>query len=874
HIASRPAYAALCQLLTLGKRRAPKGHCHLVLHDLLDTLRGEGADGMLVTLVAPANLDDECLQLIRGITLAMGPAHADRFSLGITLRHDGSDADRLTQAANLAAVTGVVPVALGEVLYHEQQRAPLQDILTCIRSGCTLAEAGLRLQPNTERYLRPSPETARLFAALPGAVSRTVEIAERCLGRRDLPGFSLDEIRYEYPDEVIPPRTTAMQHLTELCWAGARERYPGGVPPKVASQILHELKLIDELRFAHYFLTVHDLVVFARSRAILCQGRGAAANSAVCYCLGVTAVDPDRIDVLFERFVSKERREPPDIDIDFEHERREEVIQYLYAKYGRDRAALAAEVISYRTRSAVRDVGKALGLSIDAVDAIAKNLDWWDRGLGQSSAPRDQRARAAFAERIREVGLAPDDNTLRLLRRFVAEITGFPRHLSQHVGGFVITKGRLCDLVPIENAAMDDRTIIEWDKDDIDAAGLMKVDVLGLGMLTCVRKALHMVHGDPAADPLRLFAQIPPEDPAVYDMICAADTVGVFQIESRAQMSMLPRLRPRTFYDLVIEVAIVRPGPIQGDMVHPYLRRRNGEEPVSFPHDDVRKVLGKTLGVPLFQEQAMSLAIVAAGFTPGEADQLRRAIAAWKTRQNVLERFGERLVHGMVARGYPEEFALRCFEQIKGFSEYGFPESHAASFALIVYASAWLKHHHPSRFAAALINSQPMGFYAPAQIVQDAQRHGVTVLPIDVNHSGWDCTAGPGELRLGLRLIQGLGEPDGRRVENARNAHGRFSTIESLARAADLGSRSLRALAEADAFTSMGIDRQHALWSAAGIVDEDLPIFTPADRSGPADARAITFSPPDAPPSLPVLPPHTRANHEDAANGHSRKAHP
>ncbi|MCA9284017.1 MAG: PHP domain-containing protein, partial [Phycisphaerales bacterium] len=884
HATSRVGYATLCRLLTIGKRRAPKGECRLALHDLL-----EHHEDLLVTVIPPPILDQHAVETIEGLRAWLNhrgrapraPGRGDdRLSIAVARRFDGNDRARLHQLRLLSEHVEVPLVAVNDVLHHAPERQRLQDVLTCIRHGCTVRTAGLRLQANAERHLKGPEEMARLFADLPDALRRSVDLADRAVG------FSLDELRYEYPDEVVPPGCTPMDHLRKLTWSGAADRYPGGVPERVRRQIDHEFALVDELGYAPYFLTVHDLCVFARSRGILHQGRGAAANSAVCYCLAVTAVDPDRIDVLFERFVSRERNEPPDIDIDFEHERREEVIQYIYRKYGRERAALTAEVITYRGRSAVRDVGKALGLSLDCVDRLAKGIDWW------SSGTVDDR-------QLRELALRPEDPTVRLLVQLTRELLGFPRHLSQHVGGFVITRGPLCEMVPVENAAMPDRTVIEWDKDDIDAMGMLKVDVLGLGMLTCLRKAMELTsewkgrrgegtkgqrevcngrnsqpsgsacvaagnatcggdvrddsvaagirmprtdkpdeacsgfrsieyrrgecieqHGDvsqaasnrtglargtgnavrtgvsladgraaaganaiarrsrsdaprsdhgpgeaspcagewpqsrsseltdsgrPSVPPsLRPFvpvslASIPPEDPRVYDMICRADTVGVFQIESRAQMSMLPRLRPRCFYDLVIEVAIVRPGPIQGDMVHPYLRRRDGREPVVFPDDAVRRVLGKTLGVPLFQEQAMSLAIVAAGFTPGEADQLRRAIAAWKSRGNKLAYFGERIVSGMIARGYSSAFAEQCFNQIKGFSGYGFPESHAASFALLVYASAWLKLHHPAAFAAALINSQPMGFYAPAQIVRDAEEHGVTVLPIDVNRSGWDC---------------------------------------------------------------------------------------------------------------------------------------
>ncbi|MHC5001774.1 MAG: error-prone DNA polymerase [Planctomycetota bacterium] len=862
------AYGRLCRLLTIGKRRAEKGQCHLRLEDLL-----EHADGLLAVALPPASIDEA---FARTLAALRDRFDDDRLSLALSHLCSGDDEQRLRDVAGLAAHARVPAVATNLAHYHVPRRKALHDVLACIRHGCTLPEAGYRLQANAERHLRPPEEMARLLAAHPGALARSVEVAERASS------FALDQIRYEYPHEVCPPGRTPIGHLAELAWRGAAARYPGGASAKVQGQIRHELQLIDELQYAPYFLTVHDLVRFARGRGILCQGRGAAANSAVCYCLGVTAVDPDRIDLLFERFVSKERNEPPDIDIDFEHERREEVIQYIYRKYGRDRAALTAEVISYRGRSAVREVGKALGLSLDCVDRLARNLEWWhDRHVD----PR----------RIAELGIDPEEPTIRRFRYLVREIMGFPRHLSQHVGGFVITRGPLCELVPVENAAMADRTVIEWDKDDIDAMGMMKVDVLGLGMLTCLRKAFELVSGprgrEPAAEgngppgdrearsaSLELHT-VPPEDPAVYDMICAADTVGVFQIESRAQMSMLPRLRPRCFYDLVIEVAIVRPGPIQGDMVHPYLRRRSGEEPVDYPSDDVKHVLGKTLGVPLFQEQAMALAIVAAGFTPGEADQLRRAMAAWKRKGNQIERFGVRLIEGMTRKGYDRSFAERCFEQIKGFSEYGFPESHAASFALLVYVSAWLKHHEPASFAAALINSQPMGFYAPAQIVQDARDHGVEVRPVDVSHSTWDCTLettdgsaatsrgrrpDPPALRLGMRLVKGLRQEDADAIAAAVRGSGPLGSIGALRRRSAVRVSALRTLARADAFRSMGLDRQAALWQVRALREEPLPMFDSIEPVAEAEP----------PVRLPPVPPVRQVMHDYEAVQLSLKAHP
>ncbi len=608
-------------------------------------------------------------------------------------------------------------VAAGDVHQHVRARLALKDVLTATRLGRSVAEAGAALFPNAERHLKSLAALQTRFARVPAALARTLEIAERST-------FSLDELRYEYPEELAPAGETPLEYLTRLAWSGAGKRYPGGVPDKVRRLVEHELQLIGQLHYEAYFLTVFDLVRFARRRSILCQGRGSAANSAVCYCLGVTSVDPSRLDVLFERFIERRAERAPDIDVDFEHERREEVLQYLYEKYGRERSGMTAEVITYRPRSAVRDVGKALGLSLDRVDLLAKSLEG-------HSLPEH------FADRCRDAGIDPESFVGSRLVGLVGELIGFPRHLGQHVGGMVMTRGPLCELVPIENAAMADRTVIQWDKNDLDELGILKVDCLSLGMLTAIRKCFALVERH-TGRPLTL-ATVPAEDPQVYDMICRADTMGVFQIESRAQMSMLPRLRPREYYDLVIEVAIVRPGPIQGNMVHPYLRRRAGEEPVSYPNDEIRAVLAKTLGVPLFQEQAMRLAVVAAGFTPGEADQLRRAMGAWR-RTGVIEQFRQKLLAGMAAKGLPGEFAENVFRQIRGFGEYGFPESHAASFALLVYVSAWLKCHHPAAFTAALLNSQPMGFYAPAQLVGCAREHGVEVRPIDVNASDWDCT--------------------------------------------------------------------------------------------------------------------------------------
>jgi len=839
----RPAYAGLCRLLTLGKGRAPKGECDLSLVDVCDA-----GEGLLAVAAPPAEPDDACAAVLGRLADRFDD---DRLSLAIsrTLRQD--DDERVRRVTRLSEDLRVPLVATNAVHAHTPRRRRLQDVLTCIRHGCTIDAAGRRLFENAERHLKPADEMRRLFAASPGAVARTLQIAARAAG------FTLDQLRYEYPDEVVPPGTTPMKHLTDLTWAGAHERFPRGVPQSVTAQVRHELALIDELRYAPYFLTVQEIVVFARSRGILCQGRGAAANSAVCYCLGVTAVDPARVSMLFERFISKERDEPPDIDIDFEHERREEVIQHLYAKYGRDRAALTAEVISYRGRSAVREVGKAMGLSADTLGTLAKDIDWWSDEV-------------ANAPRLKRLGLNPGDPTLRDTLSLAGEIMGFPRHLSQHVGGFVITRSRLSELVPIENAAMQGRTVIEWDKDDIEAMGMLKVDVLGLGMLTCVRKALDLVRGAEGKD--YTLATIPAEDSDTYDMICRADTVGVFQIESRAQMSMLPRLRPRCYYDLVIEVAIVRPGPIQGKMVHPYIRRRHGTEPVVYASPEIERVLGRTLGVPLFQEQAMALAVVAAGFTPGEADQLRRAMASWKRSGDAIRRFEKQLIQGMIARGHTQEFAAQVFQQISGFSGYGFPESHAASFALLVYSSAWLKRHHPAAFAAALLNSQPMGFYQPAQIVRDAREHGVEVRPVDVNHSHWDCTLEPAPppepggpaIRLGMRMVRGLPEDDARRVIARIRAGGSARRIDTLWRATAVRAASLRRLAEADAFASLGLTRQQALWEVQALRDDPMPLFETAPEPAP-DAPAL------------MLPERTalgEVGEDYRAVGLSLKAHP
>ncbi len=731
----------------------------------------------------------------------------------------GDDRVRIAALAALAQRCATPLVATGDVLYHAAHRRPLQDVLACVRAGTTIAQAGFKLEANAERHLKPASCMARLFKGYEQALARTLEIADACR-------FSLDELVYEYPDEPTPPGKTPQAHLEDLTWEGAGWRYPQHIPEKVKALIERELVLIEQLNYAPYFLTVHDIVRFARAQGILCQGRGSAANSAVCYCLAITAVDPTEIDLLFERFVSPERREPPDIDVDFEHERREEVIQYIYARYGRDRAGIAATVISYRARSAVRDVGKAMGLSEDTVAALA-GMVWGTRSGG-----------VLPEKHVREAGLDPDDPLLATVLELSQELMGFPRHLSQHVGGFVLTRGPLIEVVPIGNAAMADRTFIEWDKDDIAALGLLKVDVLGLGMLSCIHRAFDLIatHHD---RPLTL-ASIPREDASVYDMLCKADSIGVFQVESRAQMNMLPRLRPRTFYDLVIEVAIVRPGPIQGDMVHPYLRRRSGVErehypspsPEHGPADELKAILGKTKGVPLFQEQAMRIALVAAKFSDAEVNELRKAMATFR-RRGTIGLLEEKMVSRMAARGYAQDFAQRCFNQIKGFGEYGFPESHAASFAHLVYVSAWIKCHYPAAFAAALLNSQPMGFYAPAQIVRDAREHGVEARCADVNLSGWDCTlesAGGGApaLRLGLRQIDGLQEEEAGKLLAARGVTtAPFRDVHDLWMRAGVKLATLERLAAADTFRSLGLDRRQALWEVKALAaKEPLPLFT------------------------------------------------
>ncbi|HTH16853.1 MAG TPA: error-prone DNA polymerase [Magnetospirillum sp.] len=793
-----PSYSRLTRLLTLGKRRAPKGECHLSRADV-----AAHAEGQIFIVLPPDRPDAEFTAQLRD----WAKLCPRRVFLAAHWLFRGDDLRRLAALADLARDADAPLVATNDVHYHVPERRVLQDVLTCIREGCTLTEAGWRLAPNAERHLKPADEMVRLFKAYPEAVARSVEIVERCR-------FSMDQLSYDYPAEGDDPQN----RLEELTWIGAARRYPEGIPDKVRTSIAEELALIGRKNYAPYFLTVHDIVRFAESKGILCQGRGSAANSAVCFCLHITHVDPAKFQLLFARFVSEARDEPPDIDVDFEHERREEVIQHIYDHYGRDHAGLVATVIHYRARSAIRDVGKVLGLSEDTVAALARTTWGW------SSKPIDD-------DHVRQIGLTPDDPTLAMALKLAGELTGFPRHLSQHVGGFVIARHRLDDLVPIENAAMVDRTVIEWDKDDIDELGMMKVDVLALGMLSCIRRAFDLLRDHHGLD--LTIATVPPEDPAVYEMISRADTIGVFQVESRAQMSMLPRLRPREFYDLVIEVAIVRPGPIQGDMVHPYLRRREKKEKVEYPSPELEAVLKRTLGVPLFQEQAMQIAIVAAGFTPAEADQLRRSMAAFR-RSGKVEIFRDKLTAGMEAKGYQRDFAERVFRQIEGFGDYGFPESHAAAFAQLVYVSAWIKCHYPAVFACALLNSQPMGFYAPAQIVRDAQEHGVWVLPADVNHSEWDCILEGAGLRLGLRQIRGLVEEAGRKLATMRGDG--YASPQSLWRRAALDSKALEALAKADAFGSMGLARRDALWAVKALTAAPPPLLAGLETAEPAVA--------------------------------------
>jgi error-prone DNA polymerase len=888
----REAYGRLCRLLTASNRKVitfGKGECHLTVGDILSA-----SEGQIFVALPPSNLfarpresgDPELDSRLRGnernhdftsrLSALVRAAPGRTFLAGVHY-HRGDESRRLALLNELGEQLGAPLVAVNDVLYHVPERRILADVVTCIREKCTITEAGFRLNVNAERHIKPSQEMARLFKKFPDAIARTVEIAKACT-------FSLGDLKYEYPDEPVPPGKTAQQHLEDLTWAGAADRYPqdqfpNGIPEDVTKRLKEELALIASLNYARYFLTVHDVVDHARKELkILCQGRGSAANSAVCYCLGITEVNPNESKLLFARFISANRNEPPDIDVDFEHERREEVIQYIYERYGQHRAAICATVIHYRSRRAIREVGKAMGLTEDVTAALAKTI--WGHG---DELPD---------EYIRQAGLDPANPAIRQAVALANALTGFPRHLSQHVGGFVLTRGRLDETVPIGHAAMEDRTFIEWDKDDIDTVGLMKVDVLALGMLSCLRRGLDLLKIHYGKD--YSLAGIPKdgtdEAPAVYEMLSRADSIGVFQVESRAQMSMLPRLKPENFYDLVIEVAIVRPGPIQGDMVHPYLRRRDKIDPEHYPSpdpaegpaDELENVLKRTLGVPLFQEQAMQIAIDAAKFTPDEADGLRRAMATFR-HNGTVHLFEDKFINGMVRRGYDRAFAERCFDQIKGFGEYGFPESHAASFALLVYASAWIKCRYPDVFCAAILNSQPMGFYQPAQLVRDARQHNVEIRAADVNFSAWDCTLEQGAdgrhaVRLGFRLIGGLNEKELGRLIAARG--NRFASIERLAAIAGVSRFTIERLADADAFRSLGFDRRAALWAARRLdvigistarraanvkMEDPLPLLAPhlSDELFAEDAVA-----------LPAMPLSEHVVEDYVATGLSLKEHP
>ncbi len=797
---NRAAYSRLTRLITLGKSRGGKTNCILHLDDV--AVYAEGLIGILV----PDQPDDTCAVQLR----KMADIFGDRAYLSMSLRRRPNDQLRLHKLSNLALRHKVKTVVTNDVLFHEPSRRQLQDIVTCIRNNTTIDEVGFERERHADRYLKPPEEMERLFPRYPEALARTMEIVDRCR-------FSLEELTYQYPEEAIVPGMSAQQSLEHYLWQCVPNRYPEGLPPEVLRTVRHELDLIQKMKYAPYFLTVFSIVRFARSQGILCQGRGSAANSAVCYILGVTSIDPSTNDLLFERFVSQERDEPPDIDVDFEHERREEVIQWIYKTYGRDKSALCATVTRYRAKGAIRDVGKALGLPEDLIKALSSGMWSWSETVSDRN--------------VKELNLNPDDRRLVLTLQLAQQLMGAPRHLGQHPGGFVLTHDRLDDLVPIEPAAMVDRQIIEWDKDDVEALKFMKVDVLALGMLTCMSKAFDLIreHKDDDLD----LATIRQEDAATYAMIRKADTLGTFQIESRAQMAMLPRLKPRTFYDLVVQVAIVRPGPIQGDMVHPYLRRREGKEKVEYPTPELEAVLGKTLGVPLFQESAMRVAMVCAGFTGGEADQLRKSMATFKFTGGV-SRFKDKLVSGMMSKGYTQEFADKTFSQLEGFGSYGFPESHAASFALIAYASNYVKRHFPDVFCAALLNSQPMGFYAPAQIVGDARNHGVAILPVCINKSRWDCTlerngnSDRHAVRLGMRMVKGLAVADAARVVAAR-MNSDFQSIDDMWRRSGIPAASLIELAEADAFhPSLGLERRDALWAIKALRDEPLPLFAAA----------------------------------------------
>lgn len=833
------AYANLCNLLTIGNRRAEKGNCHLYKADVYAY-----KDGMKFIIIPPGELntnvefDSSFSEALKEYKNKFG----DNLYIAACKKYMGYDNKMLFRLQELSTAFNIPLVATNDIYYHAKARRQLQDIVTCIREKCTIQNAGYRLHINAEKYLKSNDEMLRLFRQYPDAILRTKEIEAACT-------FSLDELKYEYPEEITTEGRTPQEELTKLAWEGAIKIYGNPLPQKTINAISYELKFIDEMKYAAYFLTVYDIVRYAREQKILCQGRGSAANSTVCYCLGITSVDPSKFDLLFERFISSARNEPPDIDVDFEHERREEVIQYIFRKYGRDRAAIVATVTQQHQRGAIRDVGKAMGLSVDIINRLSGSIweftDEWFEG-----------------NRLKEQGMNPNDPLLRKVLQLTREFMGFPRQLGQHTGGFVITRGKLCDLVPVMNARMENRTCIEWNKDDIDALGFMKIDVLALGMLTCIHKAFDLAKAHYNAD--LTLANIPQDDPAVYEMICHADTIGVFQIESRAQQTMLPRLKPRTFYDLVIEVAIVRPGPIQGDMVHPYLRRRNGEEKVEYPSKELEEILGRTLGVPLFQEQAMKIAIIAGGFTPAEADGLRRSMATFKAK-GLVTQFEEKLIKGMMKNGYSEEYAHRVFKQLEGFGSYGFPESHAASFALLVYVSAWIKCFYPDIFAAALLNSMPMGFYQPAQIVADAKNHGVVVRPVDINFSYWDNTLEEKSgnycaIRLGFRQVKSLRKDDLELLMTNRNKN--YTTINEL-RDLHLSEATLERLADADAFRSIGLDRREALWEVS-TKDRPKDIFKGQQA---ADAKLENIS-------LPVMTVSEQVVQDYTTLGLSLKAHP
>ncbi len=816
---NRVAYGQICNLITIARRRADKGEYRLSLRDL------EFATDQCLAIWIPGQAQKHHSKYAGGLS----ETFQQRLWIGLEVFPDGQSIGCYEHAFQLARSASLPLVACGDVHMHHPDRKALLDVVSAVRMRQSIQLAGRLLFANREKHLRPINIIEKLYP--PGLIEASAQIAGLC-------HFSLDELRYEYPEELVPPGLSPSEYLRQLTEYGMQKRWPEGTPAHVLELIEKELMLIAEMQYEYYFLTVFDIVQFARSQGILCQGRGSAANSAVCYCLDITEVDPARVSLLFERFISKERNEPPDIDVDFEHERREEVIQYIYKKYGRHRAAIAATVVTYRPKSAIRDVGKALGLDLQLVDQLAKSLSWWDK-------------REQLQERFQEAGVNPRSPVIDQFLTLVNAILGFPRHLSQHVGGFVISSGPLSHLVPVENAAMEDRTIIQWDKDDLESLGLLKVDVLALGMLTAIRKSIDMINEYRATD--ITLATIPAEDPLTYKMLQKGDSVGVFQVESRAQISMLPRLKPKNFYDLVIEVAIVRPGPIQGNMVHPYLKRRNGEEKVTYANDAVKSVLERTLGVPIFQEQVIKLAVVAAGFSPGEADQLRRAMAAWK-RKGGLDKFRIKLIEGMLERGHDQDFAERIFEQIKGFGDYGFPESHAASFALLVYFSAWIKRHEPAAFYCGLLNSQPMGFYSPSQLIQDARRHDIEIRPVDINASEWESTLEAptyhGEIaskqpaiRLGFQRIKGLKEDTALRILHARNV-APAKNIHDIARRARLDKGDLARLTEGGAFKSLSGHRYQTHWEASAILPESgLLEVAETKQSYPAETPVVLPAP-------------------------------